>query len=196
VVAYELCLIERVEGLGQREAERKSPLEPTEATASQSGRACPHSDGPVLDPRPRVMDQAGKVGSFAPGAARYPSSGRPMPGRCTSSWTSASRRSAGSTRQRAKATYTQPDRVRTYVMSATHNSFGLNALKCLLTRSAGHCSLGALRVVRGDLARPVAVQAHGPHQPLHGAAGVACPKPCAASGRFSIACIFLAPRTQ
>ena len=39
-------------------------------------------------------------------------------------------------------------------MSATHSSFGLNALKCLLTRSAGHCSRGALRVVRGDLARP------------------------------------------
>ena len=36
-------------------------------------------------------------------------------------------------------------------MSATHSSFGLNALKCLLTRSAGHWSFGAERVVLGDL---------------------------------------------
>ena len=38
-------------------------------------------------------------------------------------------------------------------MSAPHGLFGLNALTCLLTRSAGRCSRGALRVVRGDLAR-------------------------------------------
>ena len=38
-------------------------------------------------------------------------------------------------------------------MAATHSSFGLNALQYLLTRSAGHRSRGALRVVRGDLAR-------------------------------------------
>ena len=38
-------------------------------------------------------------------------------------------------------------------MLATHSSFGLNVLKCILTRSAEHCSPGALRVVRGDLAR-------------------------------------------
>ena len=52
-----------------------------------------------------------------------------------------------------KATYTQPLKVRTYVMSATHSSFGPKAAKCRFTRSAGHCSRGADRVVRGDLAR-------------------------------------------
>ena len=38
-------------------------------------------------------------------------------------------------------------------MSATYSSFCLKALKCLLTRSTGHCSRGALCVVGGDLAQ-------------------------------------------
>ena len=37
-------------------------------------------------------------------------------------------------------------------MSATHSPPGAKASKWRLTRSAGHCSRGALRVVRGDLA--------------------------------------------
>ena len=37
----EVGLVQRVECLGQRKAERRSPLEPTEATALQSDRACP-----------------------------------------------------------------------------------------------------------------------------------------------------------
>ena len=41
LVADELGLVQRVERLGQSKAERMSPLEPTEATASQSDRACP-----------------------------------------------------------------------------------------------------------------------------------------------------------
>ena len=55
-------------------------------------------------------------------------------------------------------------------MSATHSSFGLKALKCLLTRSAGHCSRGALRVVRGDLASDSA-QAQVAHEAFDGAPG-------------------------
>ena len=38
-------------------------------------------------------------------------------------------------------------------MPVTHSPPGANASKWRLTRSAGHCSRGALRVVRGDLAR-------------------------------------------
>ena len=34
----------------------------------------------------------------------------------------------------------------------SHTSLDLNAEKCRFTRSAAHCSLGALRVVRGDVA--------------------------------------------
>ncbi len=82
-------------------------------------------------------------------------------------------------------------------MSATHNSFGLNALKCLVTRSAGHCSLGADRVVLGDLARRM------PCSPmarinLSTVQRATCPRPCRtqASGRVSIACILRAPSTQ
>ena len=56
-------------------------------------------------------------------------------------------------------------------MSATHSSFGLNALKCLLTRSAGHCSRGALRVVRGDLAWRTPRQAQAAHEAFDGAPG-------------------------
>ena len=37
----ELGLVQRVERLGQGEAERESALESTEATASRSDRACP-----------------------------------------------------------------------------------------------------------------------------------------------------------
>ena len=37
----QLGLVQRVECLGQGEAERRSPFDPTEATASQSARACP-----------------------------------------------------------------------------------------------------------------------------------------------------------
>ncbi len=37
----ELGLAQRVECLGQGKAERRSPLEPTEATASHSARAAP-----------------------------------------------------------------------------------------------------------------------------------------------------------
>ena len=41
LVTDELGLVQGVQRLGQSEAERRSPLEPTEATASQSARACP-----------------------------------------------------------------------------------------------------------------------------------------------------------
>ena len=37
----QLGLVQGVQSLGQGKAERRSPLEPTEATASQSDRACP-----------------------------------------------------------------------------------------------------------------------------------------------------------
>ena len=41
LVTDQLGLVQRVERLGQSEAERSPPLEPTEATASHSNRACP-----------------------------------------------------------------------------------------------------------------------------------------------------------
>lgn len=41
LVTDQLGLVQGVQSLGQGEAERRSPLEPTEATASQSDRACP-----------------------------------------------------------------------------------------------------------------------------------------------------------
>ena len=41
LVADQLGLVQRVECLGQSKAERSPPLEPTEATASASDRACP-----------------------------------------------------------------------------------------------------------------------------------------------------------
>ena len=41
LVTDQLGLVQRVERLGQGEAERRPPLEPTEVTASQSDRACP-----------------------------------------------------------------------------------------------------------------------------------------------------------
>lgn len=56
-------------------------------------------------------------------------------------------------------------------MLATHSSFGLNVLKCILTRSAEHCPPGALRVVRGDLARLDALHAQVCHEPRDGTAG-------------------------
>ena len=37
----QLGLVQGVQSLGQGKAERRPPLEPTEATASQSDRACP-----------------------------------------------------------------------------------------------------------------------------------------------------------
>lgn len=37
-----------------------------------------------------------------------------------------------------KATYTHPEKVGTYVMSATHSSLGRKAEKWRSTRSAGH----------------------------------------------------------
>lgn len=40
-------------------------------------------------------------------------------------------------------------------MSATHSTFGANAAKCLLTRSIGHNSLGADRVVFGLFAQRI-----------------------------------------
>lgn len=54
--------------------------------------------------------------------------------------------------------------------------------------------MGADRVVLGDSARPVAVQPHGPHQPLDVTAGH-MPQTCRTetSGRFSIACILRVP---
>lgn len=41
LLADQLGLVQRVERLGQGEAERESALESTEATASRSDRACP-----------------------------------------------------------------------------------------------------------------------------------------------------------
>ena len=41
LVTDQLGLVQRVERLGQGEAERRPPLEPTEVTDSQSDRACP-----------------------------------------------------------------------------------------------------------------------------------------------------------
>ncbi|EGF56369.1 DNA polymerase III subunit chi family protein [Actinomyces sp. oral taxon 170 str. F0386] len=56
-------------------------------------------------------------------------------------------------------------------MSATHSSFGLNALTCLLTRSAGHWSFGAERVVLGDLARLTPCRPRSPMSRTGGTAG-------------------------
>ena len=41
LVTDQLGLVQGVQSLGQGEAERRSPFDPTEATASQSDRACP-----------------------------------------------------------------------------------------------------------------------------------------------------------
>ena len=41
LVTDQLGLVQGVQRLGQSKAERRSPLEPTEATASHSDRACP-----------------------------------------------------------------------------------------------------------------------------------------------------------
>ena len=41
LVTDQLGLVQGAQSLGQGEAERRPPLEPTEVTASQSDRACP-----------------------------------------------------------------------------------------------------------------------------------------------------------
>ena len=41
LVTDQLGLVQGAQSLGQGEAERRSPFDPTEATASQSDRACP-----------------------------------------------------------------------------------------------------------------------------------------------------------
>ena len=56
-------------------------------------------------------------------------------------------------------------------MPATHSPPGANASKWRLTRSAGHCSRGALRVVRGDLARPTPRRPRSPMSRTGGTAG-------------------------
>ena len=56
-------------------------------------------------------------------------------------------------------------------MSATHSPPGANASKWRLTRSAGHCSRGALRVVRGDLARRTPRRPRSPMRRTGGTAG-------------------------
>ena len=56
-------------------------------------------------------------------------------------------------------------------MSATHSPPGAKASKWRLTRSAGHCSRGALRVVRGDLAWRTPRQAQVAHEAFDGAPG-------------------------
>ena len=56
-------------------------------------------------------------------------------------------------------------------MPATHSSLGANASKWRLTKSAGRCSRGALRVVRGDLARLTPRRPRSPMGRTGGTAG-------------------------
>ena len=66
-------------------------------------------------------------------------------------------------------------------MSATHSSLGRKAEKWRSTRSAGHCSRGAERVVWGVLGPPDTPQPQAAHEALDRAAGHV-PLPVALSG--------------
>ena len=55
--------------------------------------------------------------------------------------------------------------------------FGRGAWNCRLTRSSGHGAASSLIVVRTVLPRTAPLQAHGPHQARHRAAGDPDPLP-------------------
>lgn len=67
LVADELGLVQGVEGLGQSEAERSPPLEPTEATASHWARVCPQRMARYPAPRSQWWTRAGQVRARARG---------------------------------------------------------------------------------------------------------------------------------
>jgi hypothetical protein len=87
------------------------------------------------------------------------------------------------------ATYTQPDHVDTYVMSATHSMSGAVGLKSLDTRSRARSAAGSAIVVRLTLPRraPSRPSARIKRSTVHRATGM--------PSRFSWSHTFRAPYT-
>ena len=142
------------------QSRKESPFDPTEATASHLARAAPQRIDLYCTPRSQVMHQTRQVGPLTftlPDGHLQGVQGQVGVQACGGLPADDPPRvhvgDEGAVDPPGEGAYIGGGTSRLRGMSATHSPPGANASKWRLTRSAVHCSRGALRVVRGDLAR-------------------------------------------
>ena len=156
---------------------------PTAATRGSSAPcSCPPSPpcAPTPSPGPTTSANETKANRLGPGRSRPGPPPHPDPARHDPRWSPLRPPTSHETTRSRLTHHIGAPREGACIggappacggMSAAHSSFGLNTLKCLSTRSAGHCSRGALRVVRGDLARLTPRRLRSPMRRTGGTAG-------------------------